>query len=461
LLGLCLVCFFGYLIVQNNMGSSGSAEPTAQAQTGDSSNSSSGNDDGGWFGWLFGSGQGATPTAVLPTPSTSNTQPVLDIAISDTAPITLTLNAPISLQLDNQPTIPVQPQTIDPSQPQWLSGGEDIPALWAAGTVINYVIGLPGTPNNRTLLEQLPPGARLAFTTQGGQLFEFVMTQREWRTQPFAELLVQNRPGLTLLWLGDAGNGATLVIQGEYILPEEQTSTAGERLVVELGQPAQLGDGRITVTGATHLTDNPTIPNGFAYYLIDYTLENVGTAPLDSGLWQFNLVDDFGTRYPLNPQAASQGNYPPLPNIIQGGGTAQATAGYQIPLGLNSTMLRWLVNRVDTAGTIEVQIPFNQSGSSEAVQISLQQAGMNADTTGLIIQGQIVNQGSLPVTINATDITLEAMGISYFMLSTSPAFPWIVTPGQPIPFQLTFQRPNNETATLTILNQAFLLSGLR
>lgn len=453
LVGLCLVCFFGYLILQNSFGSN-TTEPST-AETGGTTTET--DSESGWFSWLFGSSS-STPTAVVTETEGVDTA-VLDIAVSGSEPITLTLKAPTNLEIGSE-RFTVRPQSVNRDQAAWLVNDATSPALWLRGTVVNYVIGLPSTAENRTLLETLNPGTRLAFTAQDGQPFEFVMTQREWTTQPLSELVTQNRPSLTLLWLGQDNNGATLVVRGEYVLNEEEANRA-EVVVVQLGEPAQLGTARLTVTGATHLTDQPDIPTGAAFYLVDFTMENVGQTRIDTGLWRFVLVDDVGTQYSLNAQASRQGSYEPLSNTIPPGSQVQATAGYQIPAGLNSELLRWFVNRVDGSGEIEVQIPFRSAGDESAVQISLQQASIGPDNTSFIVQGQIFNQGDQPLTVNEANVRLEGDGATYFMLSTNPAFPWTIPPGQPIPFMLTFQRPNADTATLSILNQSFLLSGLR
>ncbi len=448
LVGLCLVCFFGYLILQNSFGSNTTEPNTAETSTENNS---------GWFGWLFGSSSPA-PTAVL-TEAVEGDTAVLDIAVSGSEPITLTLNAPTNLEIGPQ-RFTVRPQSVNRDQAAWLVSDPTSPALWIRGTVVNYVIGLPGTEENRTLLETLNPGTRLAFTAQDGQPFEFVMTQREWTTQPLSELTIQNRPSLTLLWLSQDNNGATLAVRGEYVLNEEEANRA-EVIAVQLGEPAQLGTVRLTVTGATHLTDQPAIPVDAAFYLVDFTMENVGQTQIDTGLWRFVLIDDVGTQYSLNTQASAQGTYAPLPNTIPPGSQVQATAGYQIPVNLNSELLRWFVNRVDGSGEIEVQIPFRSAGDQSAAQISLQQANISSDNTSFMVQGQIFNQGDQPLTVTEANVRLEGDGATYFMLSTSPAFPWTVPPGQSTPFMLTFQRPNADTATLSILNQSFLLSGLR
>ena len=73
----------------------------------------------------------------------------------------------------------------------------------------------------------------------------------------------------------------------------------------------------------------------------------------------------------------------------------------------------------------------------------------------------MTNNGSQPLLVNETDVTLTANGTVHLILATNPAFPWVVPPGQTVPFTLSFQRPAGAEAIFTLLNRPFQLSGLR
>ncbi len=47
--------------------------------------------------------------------------------------------------------------------------------------------------------------------------------------------------------------------------------------VVQLDETAQLGDLQITPIATSYLADRPEAPPGFAFYLVDFSLQNVGT----------------------------------------------------------------------------------------------------------------------------------------------------------------------------------------
>jgi hypothetical protein len=63
--------------------------------------------------------------------------------------------------------------------------------------------------------------------------------------------------------------------------------------------------------------------------------------------------------------------------------------------------------------------------------------------------------------VNSNNITLTGDGSTYLMLSTNPAFPWVIGPGETNQFLVTFQRPTGSSAIFRILNQPFELTGLR
>jgi hypothetical protein len=143
------------------------------------------------------------------------------------------------------------------------------------------------------------------------------------------------------------------------------------------------------------------------------------------------------------------------------GQTIAATAGYQIPAALNSPMLMWQVSRRDTGSKVEVEIPFRDTAASgQPAVISLEQAEVSLDGTSVLLSGSITNLGNQPLVINSTDIALSSDGGVFLMLSTNPAFPWVLEPGQQGSYSVTFQRPPGATAIFKILNQAFQLTGL-
>jgi hypothetical protein len=386
----------------------------------------------------------------------------LVVGISESETISVTLDLPVTLRIGGQ-TFSVQAQAIAADglwSPQLLDAET---AVWVYGTIINYIIGLPASTENRTLLTQLIPGDDIHLVTRGGVDFAFTVDER--RTVPVTDrqIFAQNRPGITLVLLGDRVDGVDqrLVVKGSYVVSE--SSALGADNLVELGETAQLDDLQITVTGATYLPDRPEVPSGFAFYLVDFEVQNVGLTAVEVAQYQFTLRDEVGNQFALSPVASQLGNYPPLSGFINAGQSRQASVGYQIPRGLLSPTLNWVISRSGSPTQVQVSIPF--SGSPMAARgavVSLQEVEVSEDRTALIITGEVANLGEQPLVISEENISLRTGdGASYLLLSTNPAFPWSVPSGQAIQFRVTYQRPPADSAIFTVLSQPFQLTGLR
>jgi hypothetical protein len=401
---------------------------------------------------------------VTPTPFADGPMAVdapLVVGISDTDRISVTLDAPVSLGVGGQ-SFAVKTQTVAADR-IWSPTFENTEtAVWVYGTIINYVIGVPESDGNRTVLEQLAPGDLMQLTTKSGIVHTFTFSSREQILVGNPDVYAQHAPGLTLILVGTGGE-ERLVVNGRYLVDEAGGGAAGGN-AVELGETAQLDDAQITVTGAAYVLDRPEAQPGFAFYLIDYQIQNIGLTAFDTSRLQFTLLDELGNQYAVSPVAGILGNHPALGGFLNASQTALATAGYQIPLGLNSSNVHWLASNLNTGAQLQVTIPFG--GGAQAAgnaQVSLSQVSVSSDLTNLILNGQVANLGSQPLVVAETAVSLRTDdGSVYLMLSTNPAFPWTVGPGQAVPFVVTFQRPMTaDTAVFTILSQPFQLTNLR
>ena len=375
--------------------------------------------------------------------------------------MSVTLESPVSLRINGQ-DFAVRGQTI-PADGAWVPivQGEGS-AVWVYGSIINYVIGLPYSRDNQALLEQLALGDDIVLMTRGEREFVFSFNNRKQVPATNRDVFAQNTPGVTLVLLGDTSLGEErLVVQGTYVVPEPESGRSDS--VFEIGEPAQLESVQITVNGATYLPDRPEAPPGFAFFLVDYQIQNTGLTALDTSLLQLSLLDGLGNTYALNAQASQLGNYPPLSGFLNSGQLASVTIGYQIPVGLVSPNLNWVVLQTNTGAQIQVTIPFNSGGGGQGTVISLNAVGISQDLTSLNLAGTVVNGGTQPLVIGEQNIALGTNdGSVYLLLSTNPAFPWSVAPGQTMQFAVSFQRPSTaNSAVFTILNQQFELSNLR
>jgi hypothetical protein len=412
--------------------------------------------------YLAERGQDGDTTAGEPTPFPQTTaavveQPVI-VGVSESGTFSVTLDAPATLDVLDRRWA-VQPQNIGVDG-LWAPEVAEGNAAWVNGTIVNYVFGLADSGENRTFLEALAPGDRFAVTTRQGVTHNFTFDSRNLVPGSDRSVFNQQSPGITVLLLG--GDAAErLVVRGRYEVDTADPGSTGA--VVQLGETAQMGDVQISPQASSFLTNRPEAPPGFGFFLIDFTVQNVGLTAVDASAYRFVLSDELGNQYALNPVASRLGNNPPLGGFINAGQSVTATAGYQIPAGLVSPTLTWNITAPD--GTqAQASLPFTAGGAAgQSAVISLQEATITADMNNLIIIGQVTNMGAQPLVIAAEDISLRTpAGSDYLLLATNPPFPWTVPPNQTLQFSVTYQRPiGSASAVFTILSQPFELSGLQ
>ena len=413
---------------------------------------------------LQGRGEdGDTAVSGTPTPFASGEESALAgdpivIGMSDSATISVTLDSPITLSLPGQ-QFNVQTQIIGADGTWTPTATEPATAVWVYGTVVNYVVGLPDSDENRALLEGLAPGDEMMLATRGGTRFTFSFNSRTIVPVTNRDIFAQTTPGITLVILGSEGT-ERLVVNGRYVVSETDNASGN---VVGLGETAQLENVQLTVNSSTYIADRPEIPPGFALFIVDYQIQNVGLTALDTGNLQLSLVDNLGNQYVVSPLATQLGNFPTLSGFLNANQITQASAGYQIPLGLESDTLNWVVTNNNSGAQVYVTLPFTGGAAAAAgSSVSLARVEVSTDLTSLILGGQVTNLGTQPIVITESDVSLQTQdGSIYLLLSTNPPFPWTVSPGQTVQFFLTYQRPPTDTAVFRVLNQGFQLTNLR
>ncbi len=408
-------------------------------------------------------GDGDTAVSGTPTPFGGSAESSLSgeslvVGVSDSATISVTLDTPITLSLPTQ-QFNVQTQVIGADGTWAPSVDEPGTAVWVYGTIVNYVVGLPDSDENRALLESLAPGEEMTLTTRGGTRYTFSFNSRTTVPVTNRDIFAQTMPGITLVMLGSEGS-ERLVVNGRYVVSESDNQASN---VVGLGETAQLENIQLTVNSTTYIADRAEIPPGFALFVVDYDIQNVGLTAIDSGSLQFSLVDRLGNQYVLSPLATQLGNFPPLSGFLNANQIAQASAGYQIPLGLESETLSWVVTNSNSGAQVYVTLPFTGGAAAAAgSSVTLARVEVSTDLASLLIGGQITNLSTQPLVITESDVALQGQdGSVYLLLSTNPPFPWPVPPGQTLQFFLTYQRPPADTAVFRVLNQGFQLTSLR
>lgn len=432
LIGLALICLFGFLLV----------DPFNWLSQSDDQN----DDD------IQATAVAAEATAA----AASQTEDVI-VVFDGTGTLSIDLDPPQLLTIRNR-DYPIESEFVS-QEGGWVGddGGE---IEWVFGSIINQVYGFPGDEANQILLEQLVPGDRVTVQYQSGETKSFLITGREIVERTNADLFAQSRPGINLVWLGQPETGGRLIVSGDFALPENSTEDDLGSALAEVGETVQLADLRISVNDTAVVAGDPNTPPGFSLFLVNFQIENIGPRTLDTGLLRLVLADEDGNQYSLNPAASQAGPNPILAGFLETGVSRQATAGYQIPANLSSPQLMWSVSRTDSPGRVEVMIPF-VGERNDAAQVTVDQAEVSLDGTTLQLAGSIQNNGEFPLVVNEGDLSLESNGTVYLIFSTTPGFPWTIGPGQSSRFSLSFQRPQTERATFSILGKGFELDGLR
>ena len=391
----------------------------------------------------------------------SVTDDALVYGISDTTTVSVTLDVPVTLSFAGR-NLAVQAVTInaDGSWSPVPSGGDS--AGWVYGSIVNYIMGLPPTEENRTTLESLTPGSQMVLTTQSGAEFIFESGNSRMVAANDQSIFSQLTPGMTVA-LMETGETDRLVVNGRYLLTETIGGASSGSTMVGVGETAQLSDVQVTVTGVTYLPNDPNTPPGFAFYIVNFQIFNAGTTAVDVSKLQLTLVDEIGNQYALNPVASRLGENAPLTGGFLNPGTAlPISVGYQVPDGLVSTSVTVTVTRTDTGDQVQVNLPFSGSDAAQHTVIALQSVEVSSDLASMNMVGTITNNGDQAVLVTQEDVWLRTPeGSSYLMLSTNPPFPWTVPPGQTLQYAVTFQTPiGANTAIFTVLNQSFQLENL-
>jgi hypothetical protein len=413
---------------------------------------------------LLQSGDSEQQTEPTQTPvgggSELDTDTFAFLSISDTGAISVTMETPIFVNVAGD-EFSVQAEVL-PAQGTWTPiPANETTSVWVYGSVINYVFGLDDTEENRALLERLVAGDEIVLTTRSEATSTFVVSRRQEVSSDNREIFAQRSPGITLVLLEEDTQEQRLVVQGRFVVSDAKSDPqAGSS--VELGETAQLEGLQITVNSVSFQFDRPEAPAGLAVFHVDYQIQNVGVAAVDASSLSMVLIDDFGNLYALNPGASQVGNNPPLTGFIQPGQTVVATAGYQIPTGLTSAVLRWQVTISGTGSQIVVVLPLGQTvASPQEASVLVQEVNIVNNGTDLLIVGQITNLGGQPLLVDVSNVTLTSGGTVYLMLSVNPAFPWSVPAGQTVQFAVTFQRPPGSEAIFAVFEQSFQLTGLQ
>jgi hypothetical protein len=202
------------------------------------------------------------------------------------------------------------------------------------------------------------------------------------------------------------------------------------------------------------------------YYLVEFSVENVGEAPLAVDRFSMKLKDSMGNTYLLSPPASEAGEFGPLAGEIAPAVSAQGSAGYLVPDPLPTGALIWTFSpRAGSGAQASASIPYEgQEGggpSPTRADVVVNDAFFSTDGNTLIIEGEVRNTGAAPITIEETDVSLSSSAGPGELTMTAPPVPWTIESGETRVIELQYQRPDASTVLLEILGYSFEIDGLQ
>jgi hypothetical protein len=205
---------------------------------------------------------------------------------------------------------------------------------------------------------------------------------------------------------------------------------------------------------------------GMTYYLVEYSVENMGTSPVNAEAFDMQLQDGVGNVYLLSPTASGVGENGLLRGQVEAGSTAKGTAGYVVPEALSGPTLAWMFSPgPDSEERVSIGIP-HVGGTEEPVEpaearVYLFDAFLSTDGNSLIIELEVDNIGGVPLTVKASDIVLSSSSGMARLIVSTPDVPWTIDPGQTREVELIFEKPSAPSAVLLLLGHSFEISGLQ
>lgn len=346
----------------------------------------------------------------------------------------------------------------DPEHEDWAS--------WVQGTVVNYVLGLGTSERNNALFNDIDSGSLLTLTLASGTQMVYRYTgYTEVASGSEQEVFAQKQPALTLVLLG-TGQDTKYVISCAWVATY-RTGDAGSLPGIGATETIDESDmtASVTVLSASYLRDASLgLPEGNAYFLIDFTVTYTGADVLDTQAFNMLLADgDNAVIYAPSASAGPYGRYPQPVGLLQDGESITATLGYLVG-ELPGNSVRWEVQlRATDMQTVTFQIPFSSDAPGRAARAAavVTVSGMEITAEGnLAVLGNVANPSGETLNVLSGDLMLTTGGGTSPLITADPPAPWYVTAGGQTPFRVVFLRPPTGTAIFSLLGRQFIISNI-
>ncbi len=345
---------------------------------------------------------------------------------------------------------------------KWPTDVGDKNASWVFGTLVNYLIGLPNTAENKDLLQALSGADKITLELSDGQTVDFKFDAQQQVSPNDEAIFSQKHPGLALFLLGD-DSAQRLVVTANYDASTEAGRTVPGN-VVAINTPIEIGDVRVKVLSGRLVENAPGIPVGSAFYLVDFTAENIGTDALNVTDFVFDLLDYARQKYKVSDTATKLGPNPSPSGQLLPGLSGTFTIGFEVPSNITGPILTWIF-KPNTAFKAQASVAVPLLGPTPTpdprsqARVKISQAYYTPDRSELIIVGSIANPTTALIPVGPADVVLSTPeGVLATLNSTDPGLPWRLGPNDTLDFTLHFSRLPSNAATLKILSSSFELT---
>ena len=329
----------------------------------------------------------------------------------------------------------------------WPQPETDRAASWVYGTVVNYVLGLAATPENKNLLASLSPGEEILLRMSTGLTYRFTYADVVRVSPQASEIFAQTRPGLVLVLLGDQDQAARIVIRAVY-LPGQGENDAEARpvAVAGLAETVSVGEG----LGLTCLGYEPKVwpdtPPGYVYLEVNFIIENRLKEPLATTAFVHQLIVE-ELAYPAVVQRA--GAYPRLPSSLAPGQVFTTTAIYAAPEPALQGEITWEF-APDPAGPIlPVVLPPYTGALTPVVTVK----AVTLQERDLVITFIVQASPLHDLELSAADLKLTGGELA----PIGNHFPWRLAAGKMEDLTLLV-RPQSSPVMIGLLEQGFEIS---
>jgi hypothetical protein len=344
---------------------------------------------------------------------------------------------------------------------------------WAYGSVVNYILGLAPTAENRELLSALQVGDALSLRMSTGITLNFNVDEVVAGATEEAVLLRQVSPRLTLALLADDPAQRTVVTAAFFDDEAAESELPPGAVMGVVGTPVDQGPARVKVIEAYQVAgDAAGLPPGTGYLLIDLSVENVGTQVLDAEYFQTFVSDATGGRYPLTLLAEQFAHHGTPTDVLAPGETVIGSFGYLVP-DSSEGQVRWAFNPLPGSDNwVIVPIPYDLPSpplTSEPtllpgfarVSVDPNDVFVDRDDSLLIVGVVIENISDGEVVVTAEDVSLSSFPDGEVLLvSAGPPLPWTIEPGESKRVELQFDLPTSNDALLDVLGYSFSIDNI-